>query len=318
VASPQLAALARIALIAPAITLVAAIFIYTISYGRFFVRIPEVANDAGQTRREGFSWIYKLLDRTVLTSPFDRGGYRFVVKTLLRSEPHTLTLGGFWALGFVVASQFLASAFHSRHSDAGTVLSPELLAIPLILSYCTLVGIRLAFEVPIELRANWIFQFNVDKDNGDAAALASKVMLSFVLPWVFGIVLPLSVCLYGLKTGLLEAFVVTAWSFLLARALLLRFRKLGFTCGYPPFRESAVVLAISYVLGFFVFVVLTANLEYWALFSPARAAVLIAIAGICWYVLVRLRKEVPDVDKRLIFDEGSPTGYELLDLARGS
>jgi len=318
VASPQLAALARTALIASAITLVASVIIYAISYGRFFARIPEVANDAGRTRPEGFSWIYKLLDRTVLTSPFDRGGYRFVVKTLLRSEPHTLTLGGFCALGFVLAAQFLVSAFNGRHSGAGTVLSPELLALPLILSYCTLVGIRLAFEVPIELRANWIFQFNIDKTNGDAASLATKMMLSFVLPWVFAIVLPLSVCLYGLGAGLLESFVVTTWSFLLARALVLRFRKLAFTCAFPPFRESAVVLAISYVLGFFVFVVLTANLEYWALFSPARAAVLITIAGICWYVLFRLRKEVQDADKRLIFDEGSPTGYELLDLARGS
>jgi hypothetical protein len=318
VASPQFAALARTAWIASTITLVASIFIYAISYRRFFVRIPEVVHNAGQTRPGGFSWIYNLLDRTVLTSPFDRGGYRFVVKTLFRSEPHTLTLGGFWALGLVVASQFLVSWFNSRHSGAATVLSPELLAIPLILSYCTLVGIRLAFEVPIELRANWIFQFHVDKNNGDAASLASKVMLSFILPWVFGIVLPLSAYLYGLGAGLLEAFVVTSWSFLLARVLVLRFRKLAFTCAYPPFRESAVVLGIFYVLGFFIFVVLTAHLEYWALFGPARAAVLIGLAGGVWYVLFRLRREVPDVDKRLIFEESPPTGYELLDLARGS
>jgi hypothetical protein len=53
-----------------------------------------------------------------------------------------------------------------------------------------------------------------------------------------------------------------------AEILLVRFRKVPFTCFYPPFRDSAVVLVLTCVLGFFVFVVLTSNLERWALFSP--------------------------------------------------
>jgi len=34
------------------------------------------------------------LDRSILTSPFERAGYRFAIKTLLRSERHGLVLGG--------------------------------------------------------------------------------------------------------------------------------------------------------------------------------------------------------------------------------
>ena len=109
-----------------------------------------------------------------------------------------------------------------------------------------------------------------------------------------------------------------AWPLLLAKVLLLRFRKLPFTCSYPPFRDSAVVLALLYVLGFFVFVVLTAQLEYWALFNPVAAGVLIAIAAGSWFVLSRLREDEREARGDLIFEDNLTSGFELLDLNRGS
>ena len=56
---------------------------------------------------------------------------------------------------------------------------------------------------------------------------------------------------------------------LLAEILLVRFRKLPFTCTYPPFEHSAVVVVIVYVLGFLAFAGVTSELEFDTLMNPA-------------------------------------------------
>lgn len=142
-------------------------------------------------------------------------------------------------------------------------------------------------------------------------------MMTFGLPWVFGIALPLYAYLWGWRVGVLQASVVTLWSLLLAEILLLRFRKVPFTCSYPPFRDSAVVLVLTCVLGFFVFVILTSSLEHWALLSPLLMGLFVVVPLVVGYALSRWREEVPEIDKELIFEE-SPKGFELLDLGHGA
>jgi hypothetical protein len=312
-----LTAMGRIAVIASEVVLVCSLATYAISYRNRFMRIAETAGNPGRTASKDTSRIFRALDNTFLQSPFQRAGYRFVIKSLFRSEQHSLMLGAFVGLGSVIASQFLFSALNH---DVVTPRSPspELLAIPLILSYCIIVGLRLTFEIPTELQANWIFRFGVDKHKHEARSLGLKVILSFVLPWVWLFAAPVYAYFWGWWSGILQAVVVSVWSFLLAEVLLLKFRKLPFTCPYPQFRHSAVVLALSYILGFFVFVIVTAHLEYWSLFTPVPAIVLIAIAVVSWYALYRIRTDTPDVENEITFDADSSSGFELLDLARGS
>ena len=79
----------------------------------------------------------------------------------------------------------------------------------------------------------------------------------------------MSVYWWGWAAGWLHTALITSWSLLLADILLVRFRKVPFTCSYPPFRHSVIVVAIYCILGFFAFVVLTSRMEYWALLEPA-------------------------------------------------
>jgi hypothetical protein len=317
-ASPSLAILGRVAVLGAATVVVAAIAIYVLSYRKYFVRIPETAKTARSRSRALSEWIFRTLDRTILTSPFQRAGYRFAMRTLLRSEGHGLVLGGFFGLGIVIASQSLFASFDGRQIEAGSSPSSEILAIPLILSYCIILGVRFVFDIPTEMRANWIFRICLDKNQHECVPLARKLILTFVLPWVFAIALPLYGYLWGWEVGMEQAVVVTLLSLLLTEILLLGFRKIPFTCSYPPFRDSAVVLALSYVLGFFVFVVLTSNVEHWGLSNPFLLVSFIAIVLIAWYVLSRFLQEREEIEKELIFEENAPAAFELLDLGRGS
>jgi len=311
-------AMGRTAVIASELVLLSSLAIYTISYRNCFMRIAETVGPAGRTARKDTSRIFRALDATFLRSPFQRAGYRFVMKTLFRSEQHGLMLGAFVGLGTVIASQFLFSSLNGDGVTHARFPSPELLAIPLIFSYCIIVGLRLAFEMPTELRANWIFRFCVNKHKPETRSLGLKVILSFVLPWVWLFAAPVYAYFWGWWSGIFPAVVVTLWSFLLVEVLLLKFRKLPFTCPYPQFRHSAVVLALSYILGFFVFVMMTAHLVYWSLFTPVSAIALIGISFVWWYGLYRIRKDAPDVEIEITFEADSASGFELLDLARGS
>ncbi len=317
-ATPALALLGRVALIGSGMIIVAGVVVYVLSYRRCFVRIPETVDIIPINNRAHLPWLFRALDRTILTTPFERAGYRFIMKTLLRSEHHGLVLGGFFGLGIVIASEFLFASFNGKNFAAGSLPSPAVLAVPLILSYCILLGVRFVFEIPIELKGNWIFQISLNKTQHECAPLARKVIMTFVLPWVLAIGLPLYGYLWGWRVGLVQTLVVIVWSLLLAEVLLLRFRKLPFTCSYPPFRDSAIVLVLAYVLGFFVFVILTSNLEHWALLNPLLMAWFVAVALVAWYVLSRLKQEAREIDNELIFEENARAGFELLDLRHGS
>ncbi len=208
-ASPSLAILGRAALIGSVLIIVTAFVTYALSYRRCFTRIPETSDIGPANSGTRMSWIFRILDRTILTSAFQRAGYRFVINTLLRSEHHGLVLGGFFGLGIVTASQFLFAAFSGKNVEAGSLPSAEVLAVPLILSYCIILGVRFVFDIPTEIRANWVFRLSLDKAGHECVPLARKVILTFVFPWMFAIAFPLYGFLWGWRAGLLQTGVVS-------------------------------------------------------------------------------------------------------------
>ena len=314
-ADPTLAQLGRFAPVAVVSVFLIAVAAYALSYRRCFMRLPELASAPPGKLGTRTIWIFHWLDGALLRTPVQRAGYRFVMKTLLRNEAHALALGGFAALGVVIASEALVTAFDGKGLRA--LPSPELLSIPLALSYCLLMGIRLIFDIPASLPSNWTFRFLLDKD-ASSAALARRVMLSFVWPWLFGIALPVYLYFWGWHVALLHIVVVAAWSALLAEILLLRFRKIPFTCSYPSFRHSAVVAIIIYVLGFVVFAGMTSEFEADVLRNPWEGILLLLIGGAVWGIIYRIRNNLVEIDKQVIFEDVPDTGFEFLHLMDGA
>ena len=313
-AAPPMSVLGWRSLKALAVVIAVAAVTYVLSYGRCFLRIPEVMYRESAVARRWLSWWFALCDFTFLRTPFQRATYRFVWQTLQRSEHHTLVMGGFAGLGLVIASQSLLSAFDPRMFQPGALPSAEILSLPLILSYCLVIGLRFVFEMPAELRANWLFQLTVDENSQECLPLARGFALSWVVPWVFVVLVPASAYFWGWRVALLNGVVVTLWTALLAQALFVRFRKVPFTCSYPPFRDSALVTVLAALAGFFVFVVLLSRVEYFALRNIFVAVALLAIGPIAWYGLSRFREDAAPADKHLIFEDQASAGFELLDL----
>ena len=104
---------------------------------------------------------------------------------------------------------------------------------------------------------------------------------------------------------------------LFAEFLLVKFRKIPFTCSLPNFKSHSIVVILIYVIGFFAFSTFTAAAEQWAFVDQIRFLVFIPVAICMWLGLRYWRRSLTYLDTRIIFDEISPSAVETMDLGSG-
>jgi len=314
-ATPALITLGHLTFPAVIAVSVVALCAYAIGYQRHFLRIAELSEAMSAGAPSHLSTLYRYLDRLVLHTPFQRAGFRFVWKTLWRSEAHRLLLTGTGGLGMVLASQAMMNAVEATKSARQAALSTEALSVPFILSFLIIIGLRAVFELPAELPSNWIFRLMLDPDHQECESLARIVILLAVFPWVLLGVFPLYLRITGLEVALMHTLLVLGWSLLLTNALLIRFRKLPFTCTRPIFQQHSIVVLISIGFGFLLYAASLPEFESYALVHPGRFAAMFPAAFIMWYVPRHLAKSAIAEEKRLIFEDVSATSFELIQLS---
>jgi hypothetical protein len=313
-ADPELSALGRMALPGFGAVIVIALCVYAVGYQRHFVRIAEMTEGTSTERAAKKSELSAWFDRWALPTPFQRGCFHFVWKTLFRSESHRLVLAGIGGIGLVVALQALMSAFENGEPAGKAMVSADGLSIPLVLAFFIIAGLRMVFEIPVELRSNWIFRLMLNAEKHECEPLARKVILVSVLPWVLLISFPIYVYLAGWLAGCLHTLIVVAGSLVLTDAMLIGFRKLPFTCSFPLFQQHSIVTLLGCFFGFFLFAVVTPQMESWALVEPVRMIMFIPLAAVAWYVPHHIRHNAMDVEKALIFEEAPTRAIEVLQL----
>ena len=314
-ASPALTELARLALPGIAALTVVALGCYAIGYHRHFVRIPEIAKAAVTAPKPRRSRVGAFLGRLVLRTPFQKGCFPFVWRTLVRSEMHRLVLTGIGGLGLVLSSQALMNAFAGAKSLHQAALSPDALSIPFILTFLIIIGLRIVFEIPVELRSNWIFQLMLDPDRQECQSLARKVVLTLALPLVLATTFPAHVYLEGLRVAFLHTLLVATWSVLLTNIVLIRFRKVPFTCTPPIFKQHSIVLLLAVCFGYLIYAISTPEFESSALTEPLRMIGLFPVAAVAWFIPHRLDKNTIDIERKLIFEESATRTIEALRLS---
>ena len=316
-ASPALAALGRVGWQAAALAVVLALLSSAVSYRRYFLRIPETLDPAIAAASAPL-WLSRLLDRILLRTGFDRACCRFVMKTLFRSESHSMFFAAFVGLGLVLASQTAVSAFASRRTVVlEAAPAADMLSIPLIVAFCMASGLRFVFAIPAETPANWVYQVSVDRGSHNARGVARKVMLAFLWPGIALPALAIYGWAYGWRIGLMHAAYVAVLCLLLSDVLLVRFRKIPFTCPLPSFRNNAVLMCFVWLIAAFVFAGLGAGLERWMMLRPVRYLILVPFLWAAWDMLWRIRREYEDVDSQLVFQDQPPAAIERLDLSGG-
>lgn len=313
-AGAGLVELARLALPAVAVIPVIAFGAYAVAYRRHFMRIPEMAEAGSATFTSRESRSESWLQRLILRTPFQKGCFGFVWKTLLRSEAHRLVLTAVGGLGLVLASQALMHAFEGAKSLREAALSPDALAIPYILTFLIIIALRGVFEIPVDVRSNWVFQLMLDQDRQECESLGRKVVLTVVLPLVAALAFPAYAYLEGFRVAALHTLVVGIWTVLLTNMVVVRFRKVPFTCTLPVFKQHSIVVLVSWCFGYLIYAVSTPEFESSALAQPWRLLSLVPVVAVAWFVPHSLNKSTIDIEKKLIFEESATRAFQTLGL----
>jgi hypothetical protein len=295
--------MARVAIGALAGAILTAILAYVISFRRSFLRIPEMP-DSGPLPRPAISWspLRPALSQ-ILRTPPQRAVYWFAVRALTRSEGHLQIVLGFLALGVVAAVSVLASAANPQLILTGAMPPLAFLAVPYALSYCVIIGVRFAFEMPANLKANWIFQYFLDRNRPEAREIARRVLLVSSLSWIAPATFLVTAYYWGLKIAMLHTAALILCTAALVEALLANYRKVPFTCTPPTFKRNAGLVALGYVFGFFLFSNYLSQLDAWSLVHSWRAAWFILLPASVIAAVHFYRKQMLEMDKDLIFEE---------------
>jgi hypothetical protein len=300
---PFVAQMTSAAIEALAAAIVLATITYTLGFRRSFIRIPETSDTSPLPQMRVSRTFFAPLQELFLRTPSHRATFRFAIATLLRSEAHLQIFLAFAALGLVAAAESLNTP-QGLQSILHQPLPPtECLAVPFLLVFCLLAGIRFAFEMPADLRANWIFKLWIDRDSQDARPIARRVLYAFTLSWLAPVTFAVTLHFFGWQNAALHTGIFITATILLAEILIANFRKIPFTCPYPQFESTSGLILVAYLFGFLLFTNYLPELEHWSLSDPLRALIFIPLLAVGFSVIHIRRRQLLDMDKTLIFNE---------------
>jgi len=304
-AQTTIVSLARRAELGLAITGLTAGVAFLLSYFRTLRKIveePDIVPGAG-----GIHWLPRF-GNSVTTAIV-----HFSIRTLMRSRQHRVILAFYLGVGFAIVILFLQAPAPRQQALSASVSLPGLLASVLMLA-CSVAGARMVFAMPLELKANWIFQVMPlpGPRRLSNAIRRSLLVLSVVPVWVASAGALFWIWPWRIAAGHLIALAL--FGSVLADVSLRGFQKIPFTCSYLPGAGYKGFLTVWSTL----FITVTAvGYERRAVDSLLGYALMIAIlcvAVVCvrrWSVT---RANSPEA--ALLFEEAETPAIFALDLHR--
>ncbi len=312
IAKPSMIALANQALLGLAVAVIVSTGAYALCYQRFFIRLPESFDTMGGSRPFFKIRFPEFLLAPLFRSQFERACSSFSLKVLLRSEQHLMFVGAYFGVGLVIVAQ---SALDSlSKASPSTLPGSEYLAIPLLVAFFIVSGLRFVFDRPATLDANWLFRFAANSPVPEPRSVAKKLMLWATLPWEIALLLPLSAARLGWSLALLHVATVVTLTVLLADILLVFFRKIPFTCATQLDIKQLLVQMMGTIFGVLIIVPGIAGIERWMLYRPVRFIWFAIPISLAWFWLARYRREAGEQNPKLIFQDGPGPPFELIKL----
>lgn len=310
-AGPAFSPLARRALIGLAIAASGAVFAYALCYFRTLRKIASEPEIAPGSRR--LVWLPRF-GNSLATAVV-----QFAIRTLCRSRRHRLILAFYIGIGFAIlivswkgpVAQQLAAA-----DPLHRVSFPLLASSFLILGFWVL-AIRIAFAMPAELPANWIFRMTQLRAAPEYFRASRRAMYAIAAAPFWAASSALFCTLWPWRAAAEHLVVLALLGIVLVEIGMYRFEKIPFACSYLPGKAN---LHITFCFG----LMLGLNGIYWsasyelrALSDPDRYAWIVmalcaAGACTCW----RTRAEANSPYAVLRFDQEQDPAVMALGLHR--
>ncbi len=304
--SVQLATQARLAVVATAAAVVAAVPCSLLGF-----------RDAGG---EGPRYGGRLASRF---GAFLEGGSRrpvaqavssFVGKALLRSANAGFIARGLFVVGVALTlSGFIGLALQGIGYSPPVLPAQPLHAPAFVLPFFALVGLRLSSAYPASIEANWIFRLTEVPGSADyATGVRQAAVRTVVLPLLGLLAVPYAV-LWGPVAAAAHLVLALAVALVTVEWLFLGFPKVPFTCTYQPGKAN---LRVTWPKYFAIFVAYCGVLPSLAARLLTNSVAWVASVGLllfAWRWLVR-RRDRPAPAGRLVFDDAAHPHLTVLGL----
>lgn len=255
----------------------------------------------------------------IIRDPRQLAVFAFIGKTLARSALQRLVLTVFVAIAAALicnsfAGLFLSPGMH-RSLAAARALRQAAVAAPLALSLFVLSGLRYLFRLPVEHRANWIFQVNQAGNEKSFLAAVERFLLSCAVAPLVLLTLPIEVEVLGVAGGFEAAMLCALPSLILMEVFLMQSRRIPFTSSYLPGQRPVIQLLLIYGSAVSLYVSALAALIESSLADPASAILLFVLLLAAWLIVRHSRTQRMQAGK-LEFEELEEPAIFSLDLKR--
>lgn len=233
---PALTPLARKAWIGLAIAGLGTAAVYMLSYLRTLRRIAEEPDIMPGSRRG--SWLPNFGDA------FETAITQFSLRTLLRSRQHRLILAFYLGIGFAITIIFLKTPAAQRQlaaaspSDPWPQVSGPLLASSIVMICAWVLGTRVVFSMPVDLRANWIFRTTPIRGAPACLAARRRALVVVALAPALAGSTALFLSIWPWKPAIAHVMILTVLGMALTELCLHGTQKVPFTCSYLPGRSN--------------------------------------------------------------------------------
>ena len=239
---PVLKPLAKWAFVGLAGVMSGAALAFALSYVRTVRRIveePDIAPNAA-----GLRWI-GLPGRSLQTTIA-----QFAIRTVLRSRQHRAILSFYLGVGLAITVFYMRTNLGQQAAGEASLrqVSVPFLLSTVVMMFMAVLGIRVAFAMPMELKANWIFRISPVPAAFDWIRGARRALLLLAVAPVC--ILAGSACFYlwPWRAALGHLCVLICVGSALADITLHNFQKIPFTCSYLPGKSNVYFAFWAYVL----------------------------------------------------------------------
>ena len=312
-APPVMRALAERAAGATVLAAAIAGITYAGAYGRYVKRIVEQSGIVPADRARGSSAVLNAIARPIFPRHIERAVFLFIVRTLARSRQHRMLLAIYGAVGLSIALLYLRELIY--HPASWTRPDAPLLAIGVIMLFFPVIGVRMCFAIPQELRANWIFRLTEAERVSTYRAAIRKTLALIVIAPPFVVSAMVYAALWPWWAALGHLLLLSLLSVLVVELALRNFRKMPFTCSYLPGQANLKVSLGAYLILLLAATDLGVKIELACLGSPRAITILAAIvAAAIWWTRRRSEQALVPPYDRLLFDQLPPSDVNALDL----
>jgi hypothetical protein len=282
-----------------------------LSYFRTLCKIVEQPDIVPGSRR--FHWLPRFGNSIAIAIT------QFSIRSLIRSRRHRVLVSFYSGIGFAVVILFLKTPVARNFAavsagDTWHRVNSPLLASSFVMLCAWILGIRSAFAIPLELRANWIFRITQVRPAAQyfAAGRRAAYALALAPAWCASAVFFLSVWPCPQALGHLAVMVLLGVT--IVEWWLYSFHKIPFTCSYLPGKSNLHITFLLCLLLGLNATLWSADWERRALSDLSRYAWIVAALGISATVAWLRRAREDRVNADLRFEEDLPPAITSLGL----